>query len=391
MLRAIPETAHISAFRRAGASCCAALLLGSLFTVDEAAAAGPPASRLLSRRAAAVVPQQESALPETDLARSSGPPASRLISRANRAPLRLVSHRDEAASAAELDRLRQRSADRRWNAQAGGQQPAQNSGTADPRPSQGNVPAARQELQRTAAAEPVARTRTEYVSESPLPFPGKTAAERELTAESDADAARAPLPEYTVSARLAQRGDDSPAISDYTGSPDDLKQIGDILPFFDYEPDPAVLAEDPCRNLCPRPDGLSCKEFGDSDRMPECPAEVNLGDEHFGGRHLPEGVLAWVAPNITYRPLYYEDPALERYGHTLWGPVQSVVSLARFGVQTAGLPYQASLHPYCKDVYPLGWYRPGECAPKKHYQIPLSGRAAATQAAWMTGLIYLIP
>ena len=48
--------------------------------------------------------------------------------------------------------------------------------------------------------------------------------------------------------------------------------------------------------------------------------------------------------------------------------------------QLLGLPYQMTIDPMWKKMYPLGYYRPGECAPKLHYQVPWNTRAAINQA-----------
>ena len=101
--------------------------------------------------------------------------------------------------------------------------------------------------------------------------------------------------------------------------------------------------------------------------------------------------MAWEPTNFYYYPLYFADPALERYGHTYHPVVQPVASLARAGVQFVLLPYQMTITPPCKQEYPLGWYRPGECAPKLHYQIPLNAKAAVVEAAVVTGLFFAIP
>jgi hypothetical protein len=108
-------------------------------------------------------------------------------------------------------------------------------------------------------------------------------------------------------------------------------------------------------------------------------------------RMFPAVVMPWDAPNFFHYPLYFEDPALERYGHTHHPLMQPVASISRFGVQLLGMPYQLTINPPCREVYALGWYRPGECAPKLHYQVPLDAKAAGVQAATVTGLFFLIP
>ena len=121
--------------------------------------------------------------------------------------------------------------------------------------------------------------------------------------------------------------------------------------------------------------------------------ELNLafGAEPFPERAFPAVVKPWEAPNFFNYPLYFEDPALERYGHAHRPIIQPVVSIGRFSTQLICLPYLMTLDPPCREVYSLGWYRPGECAPKLHYQVPLNAKAAAVQAATVTGLVFLIP
>lgn len=171
--------------------------------------------------------------------------------------------------------------------------------------------------------------------------------------------------------------------------PRKLKRITEIEPFSNYEPDPLVRAEDPCRNLCPRPDGAPC-EFEDG-MTPACPDEVVLSNEEYIPRCFEENVFAWEASNLWYNPIYFEDVPLERYGHTYPCWIQPFASVGKFSVQLVGLPYQMGIDPPWKRIYPLGYYRPGECAPKLHYQIPWNTRAALIQGGVTTGLFYLIP
>ncbi|GEM_PF-375857 len=102
-------------------------------------------------------------------------------------------------------------------------------------------------------------------------------------------------------------------------------------------------------------------------------------------------VLQWAPTNLYYHPLYFEDPSLERYGHTYHPVVQPFASAGRFATQLVGLPYQMTLHPVHSREYALGYYRPGECAPKKHYQIPFNEEAALVQAAAMVGFFLIFP
>jgi hypothetical protein len=108
-------------------------------------------------------------------------------------------------------------------------------------------------------------------------------------------------------------------------------------------------------------------------------------------KFAPRTVVQWHPTNLWYYPLYFEDPGLERYGHTRRPLVQPFFSAGRFLGQVAGLPYQATLHPPHCPEYALGYYQPGEWAPKKRYQIPWNEEAAATEFLWLCGLILLIP
>jgi len=116
-----------------------------------------------------------------------------------------------------------------------------------------------------------------------------------------------------------------------------------------------------------------------------------LDQEAYVSRQTSPAVLQWAPTNLYHFPLYFEDPALERYGHTYHPVVQPFASAGRFATQLVGLPYQMSLHPVCSRDYALGYYRPGECAPKKHYQIPFNEEAAFMQAAAIAGFILIFP
>ena len=102
-------------------------------------------------------------------------------------------------------------------------------------------------------------------------------------------------------------------------------------------------------------------------------------------------VLHWAPTNAWYQPLYFEDPALERYGHSYHPLIQPIASTGHFLGQAVGLPYQAALRPPHSREYPLGWYRPGECAPKLRYKVPFNEEAVVTQALAVVGLVFLIP
>jgi hypothetical protein len=153
--------------------------------------------------------------------------------------------------------------------------------------------------------------------------------------------------------------------------PRNLKSIRDIQPFHDYQPGSHIE-----QDLDP--------EF-------KAPAEVELGDVSEGVRNYEAILYQWHASNLHHNPLYFQDAGLERYGHVHHELVQPFVSVGKFSLQLVGLPYQMTIDPVCKKQYALGWYNPGECAPKQTPQIPWNSTAAINQAAVVTGLHFAIP
>lgn len=98
----------------------------------------------------------------------------------------------------------------------------------------------------------------------------------------------------------------------------------------------------------------------------------------------------WAASNLHHNPLYFEDPALERYGHSYHPLIQPFASAGRMTTQLIGLPYQMTIDPIHRRQYSLGWIRPGDCAPKLKYRIPLHKKAALVEAAAIgTGALIL--
>jgi hypothetical protein len=111
----------------------------------------------------------------------------------------------------------------------------------------------------------------------------------------------------------------------------------------------------------------------------------------YNERSFPSVVMAWEPSNYFFHPLYFSDPALERYGHAHHPVIQPIASIARFGTQFIFLPYQMVIDPPFSQSSPLGWYRPGDVAPKLIYQVPLNAQAAVVEAGAIAGLYFVIP
>lgn len=120
---------------------------------------------------------------------------------------------------------------------------------------------------------------------------------------------------------------------------------------------------------------------------PECP----LGDVAYSPRMFMPITYTWKASALCYKPLYFQQAAVERYGHS-WGPLlQPFVSGADFYARVFALPYMMGMDPPHECVYALGWYRPGSCAPQMIYPIPISLRGALLEAGVIIGAAAIIP
>jgi hypothetical protein len=121
------------------------------------------------------------------------------------------------------------------------------------------------------------------------------------------------------------------------------------------------------------------------------PHLCGLSDEDWKHRQFSPIKMTWKASELMHKPLYFEDVALERYGHSA-GPVwQPVLSSGHFFANIAVLPYKMGIHPMSECQYALGYYRPGNCAPWQIPAVPLSGRGALMQAGVVTGMAGLLP
>ena len=123
----------------------------------------------------------------------------------------------------------------------------------------------------------------------------------------------------------------------------------------------------------------------------EFPNECTLGDEPFAGRNFQPICYTWAAPGLAINPLYFEEPALERYGHSACPLFQPVISAGHFVLTVPALPWLMAIDPPNECQYVLGYYRPGECAPYVLDPIPFSVRAALVEGGVATALVFLIP
>ena len=105
----------------------------------------------------------------------------------------------------------------------------------------------------------------------------------------------------------------------------------------------------------------------------------------------------WAAAATCHMPLYFQDPMLERYGHSVeqyFGPlgrymaypvddhtqstqrmqmIQPFFSVGRFAWQIATWPVALVLDPPWEAQYDLGYWRPGDRIPTDLFYLPLHG------------------
>ncbi len=156
------------------------------------------------------------------------------------------------------------------------------------------------------------------------------------------------------------------------------------------------LAAKPIEDSCPTLEQLNLKPIGQityeiapkGDKFPfECP----LKRETYQPRSWPVLTYTWKASGACHKPLYFEEPQLERYGHSLPPYIQPIASAAHFFLVVPALPYFMGVYPPNECIYTLGYYRPGSCAPYLLDPFPISIRGAMFETAAWTGAAFVIP
>ncbi len=185
---------------------------------------------------------------------------------------------------------------------------------------------------------------------------------------------------------------------------DDSLQTPKSLEDFDKEP---IIFEDtgqPRSGVRPQAVEIKCPESGSLkslhdigysiklDSTGERPKECGLGETVFPQRNWNRICFMWKASALCHKPLYFEDEALERYGHTyVREEFQPIISGLHFFLTIPVLPYKMGINPPCECIYTLGHYRPGDCAPYMLDPLPLSVRAALIEAAVIVGGVAIFP
>jgi hypothetical protein len=163
-------------------------------------------------------------------------------------------------------------------------------------------------------------------------------------------------------------------------------------------PAPPSNKKDPCAGLINRP----FSEFGINVAMPagefpndfatQCWQPVNEAAGSLAGyRAWGTTSFAWDATSLCYRPLYFEEANLERYGYGCCETLQPAASAAHFFGTLPLLPYCMAVDCPGECIYTLGHYRPGSCNPKRYMWPPFSPRAVLAEGGVWTALVFIIP
>lgn len=167
----------------------------------------------------------------------------------------------------------------------------------------------------------------------------------------------AAAPTADATAQLA--GTDAPYV-DECPDPNDMPSILDVP--YKVVPKPGLFPE-----RCPLPE---------DDYVRKAPTPIEF---------------TWKASSLCYKPLYFEDPQLERHGHYCHPLLVPFTARARFLLTIPVLPYLMGVYPPNECIYDLGHYRPGDCAPNILNPIPISLRGGLMQAGAVVGAAAIIP
>lgn len=171
------------------------------------------------------------------------------------------------------------------------------------------------------------------------------------------------------------------------------------------EPKPEPKAEANRQVKCPTREEIDRRWFKPLDqvsadtRLPEGRLPVDCSDVMFRepvdcGRQLHPWACTqfeWVAPEVAFQPLYFDEVPLERYGQSAFPLLQPAISGAHFFAMFPIIPYKMGIEGPYRRVYNLGYYRPGSCAPPLRQRLPWDTRGALLEAGFATGTVFALP
>ena len=128
------------------------------------------------------------------------------------------------------------------------------------------------------------------------------------------------------------------------------------------------------------PEDVSASAFPET----ETPSEPGPAPDRV---EVPVAYSPWT---ICYRPLYFEEIRLERYGDS-HGILQPAISGAHFFGSIVALPYKMTVRPPRSCECSNGFSRPGDCPLEGYGKHELRADAALVEAAVVAGIVIALP
>jgi hypothetical protein len=119
-------------------------------------------------------------------------------------------------------------------------------------------------------------------------------------------------------------------------------------------------------------------------------AEEPTIDETFPSDLPPDIFCSHSSWTFCYRPLYYEDIKLERYGENV-GKLQTGLSGVRFFGSILALPYKMTVRPPRSCQCSNGFSRCGDCPLPGYGRREFRIDASLIEAAAVAGVVYILP
>jgi hypothetical protein len=113
-------------------------------------------------------------------------------------------------------------------------------------------------------------------------------------------------------------------------------------------------------------------------------------DYSIGVEGRPPVICAYTPRTLCFRPLYFEEIGLERYGAS-WGIVQPAISGAHFFGRVAAMPYKMFVRCPRSCVCSNGFSRVGDLPPPDYGDCCWSWSAAAFEAGIVAGIVIALP
>ena len=262
-------------------------------------------------------------------------------------------------------------------------------------------------IQEVPAPAPVAEAVEGSPAPAPEPVPADEPAQVQPTVDPVEVPAQAPAPgastgfDSFLPARANPVSTLSPElqgrVDEVARRIDDETRIAQSQPAAAVPPPPAAAPYDPNSDLRSQTQIDISRAPSPAEARPIRAIPVPEDWVPLGARDWSSQRKYWAAAATCHMPLYFQDPMLERYGHSVEhfvGPLgrfmaypvdkhtqttqrnqiaQPFASIGLFAGQILALPYNLIMDPPWEAQYDLGYWRPGDKIPTDMYYLPTHG------------------